>query len=191
MARTREFDDEMLRHASRELFWSHGFANTSIGDISAATKVGNGSIYAAYGSKFDLFFTVLESYCQTRIDIVSAAMSVGDTAEESIREFFDVIVSDCSNQLDRRGCLMLNSIAEFGGRDDRVIELCRTTTDTMERLVSERLAKTRESSPGSPDVELLAAQIILVSQGLIQMSKLQVPREKLAAIADAYCDGLA
>ena len=188
MARTREFDDEMLRRASRELFWSNGFANTSIGDISAATKVGNGSIYAAYGSKFDLFFTILESYCQTRIDIVSAAMSVGSTAEESIREFFDVIVSDCSNQLDRRGCLMLNSIAEFGGRDDRVIELCRTTTDTMERLVSERLADAHEEAL---DVELLAAQIILVSQGLIQMSKLQVPREKLAAIADAYCDGLA
>ena len=191
MARTREFDDAMLRHASRELFWSNGFANTSIGDISAATRVGNGSIYAAYGSKFDLFFTVLESYCQTRIDIVSAAMSVGSTAEESIREFFDVIVSDCSNQLDRRGCLMLNSIAEFGGRDDRVIELCRTTTDTMERLVSERLADAHETSPEAFDVELQAAQIILVSQGLIQMSKLQVPREKLTAIADAYCDGLA
>ncbi|WP_235500949.1 TetR/AcrR family transcriptional regulator [Agreia sp. Leaf244] len=191
MARTREFDDAMLRHASRELFWSNGFANTSIGDISAATRVGNGSIYAAYGSKFDLFFTVLESYCQTRIDIVSAAMAVGSTAEESIREFFDVIVSDCSNQLDRRGCLMLNSIAEFGGRDDRVIELCRTTTETMERLVAERLADASPNSPEVLDVELLASQIILVSQGLIQMSKLQVPREKLAAIADAYCDGLA
>jgi AcrR family transcriptional regulator len=191
MARTREFDDEMLRRASRELFWSNGFANTSIGDISAATKVGNGSIYAAYGSKFDLFFTVLEAYCQTRIDIVSAAMSVGSTAEESIREFFDVIVSDCSSQLDRRGCLMLNSVAEFGGRDDRVITLCRTTTETMERLVSERLADAKEISPEALDAELLASQIILVSQGLIQMSKLDVPRQKLAAIADAYCDGLA
>jgi AcrR family transcriptional regulator len=191
MARTREFDDEMLRHASRELFWSNGFANTSIGDISAATRVGNGSIYAAYGSKFDLFFAILESYCQTRIDIVSAAMSVGSTAAESIREFFDVIVADCSDQRDRRGCLMLNSVAEFGGRDARVIELCRTTTDTMERLVSERLADAHETSPQARDAEVLAAQIILVSQGLIQMSKLQVPREKLSAIADAYCDGLA
>ena len=190
MARTREFDDEMLRHASRELFWSNGFSNTSIGDISAATRVGNGSIYAAYGSKFDLFFTVLEAYCQTRIDIVSTAMSVGGTVEESIREFFDVIVSDCSDQLDRRGCLMLNSIAEFGGKDDRVIELCRTTTETMERLVFERLADAHESSPEALDVELLAAQIVLMSQGLIQMSKLRVPRERLAAIAEAYCDGL-
>ena len=190
MARTREFDDEMLRHASRELFWSNGFSDTSIGDISAATRVGNGSIYAAYGSKFDLFFTVLEAYCQTRIDIVTTAMSVGGTVEESIREFFDVIVSDCSDQLDRRGCLMLNSIAEFGGKDDRVIELCRTTTETMERLVCERLTDAHESSPEALDVELLAAQIVLMSQGLIQMSKLRVPRERLAAIAEAYCDGL-
>jgi AcrR family transcriptional regulator len=176
----------MLRDASRELFWSNGFANTSIGDISAATKVGNGSIYAAYGSKFDLFFTVLESYCQTRIDIVSSAMSVGDTVEESLREFFDVIVSDCANQLGRRGCLMLNSIAEFGGRDERVIELCRATTDAMERRVSERLRAADERSLPGVDVDVLAAQVILVSQGLIQMSRLGTSSDKLAAIADAY-----
>lgn len=191
MARTREFDDEVLRSASRELFWSNGFANTSISDISAVTKVGNGSIYAAYGSKFDLFFTVLESYCRTRIDTVASAMAVGHTAEESIREFFDVIVADCSNQLGRRGCLMLNSIAEFGGRDDRVIALCRTTTDAMERRVAERIEAAIEANEiESLDVELLAAQIILVSQGLIQMSRLGTPREKLTAVADAYIETL-
>jgi AcrR family transcriptional regulator len=181
----------MLRDASRELFWSNGFANTSIGDISAATKVGNGSIYAAYGSKFDLFFTVLESYCQTRIDVVGSAMAAGDTAEESIREFFDVIVADCANQLGRRGCLMLNSIAEFGGRDERVIELCRATTDAMERRVADRLrAAVDERSLHRLDVDVLAAQIVLVSQGLIQMSRLVTPSEKLTSIADAYLETL-
>ncbi|KQM59570.1 TetR/AcrR family transcriptional regulator [Agreia sp. Leaf210] len=191
MARTREFDDEVLRAASRELFWSNGFANTSIGDISAATKVGNGSIYAAYGSKFDLFFTILESYCRTRIDTVASAMSVGHTAAESIREFFDVIVADCANQVGRRGCLMLNSIAEFGGRDERVIALCRTTTDTMERRVARRIeAAIAANEIERVEVDPLAAQIILVSQGLIQMSRLGTPREKLVAVADAYLETL-
>ncbi|SMG25311.1 TetR/AcrR family transcriptional regulator [Agreia pratensis] len=191
MARTREFDDEVLRSASRELFWSNGFANTSVGDISAATKVGNGSIYAAYGSKFDLFFTILESYCRTRIDTVASAMSVGRTAEESIREFFDVIVADCAGQVDRRGCLMLNSIAEFGGRDDRVMALCRTTTDTMEQRVAERIQAAISSNEiDAVDIDMLAAQIILVSQGLIQMSRLGTSREKLAAVADSYIETL-
>jgi AcrR family transcriptional regulator len=191
MARTREFDDEVLRSASRELFWSNGFANTSIGDISVATKVGNGSIYAAYGSKFDLFFAILESYCQTRIDIVASAMSIGHAAEESIREFFDVIVADCANQVGRRGCLMLNSVAEFGGRDERVMALCRTTTDTMERRVADRLqAAVSANEIDAVDIDLLAAQIILVSQGLIQMSRLGTSREKLSAVADAYIETL-
>lgn len=173
------------------MFWSNGFANTSIGDISAATKVGNGSIYAAYGSKFDLFFTILESYCRTRIDTVASAMSVGHTATESIREFFDVIVADCANQVARRGCLMLNSIAEFGGRDERVIALCRTTTDTMERRVARRIeAAIAANEIERVEVDPLAAQIILVSQGLIQMSRLGTPREKLVAVADAYLETL-
>ena len=187
MARPRQFNDEVLRDSAREIFWSNGFDSTSVSDISAATKIGNGSIYAAYGSKFDLFFTVLESYCASRIEIVQTAMDSGATAAESVQNFFGTIVEDCVLQPARRGCLMLNSVAEFGGRDERVVELCRNTTEAMEERVAARLElAVNDGSMQAVDVTVLAAQIVLVSQGLIQMSRLHTPEEKLTAIADAY-----
>jgi hypothetical protein len=86
---------------------------------------------------------------------------------------------------------MLNSVAEFGGRDERVMALCRTTTDTMERRVADRLrAAVSANEIDAVDIDLLAAQIILVSQGLIQMSRLGTSRAKLAAVADAYIETL-
>jgi alanyl-tRNA synthetase len=66
-------------------------------------------------------------------------MDSGATAAESVQNFFGTIVEDCVLQPARRGCLMLNSVAEFGGRDDRVVDLCRNTTEAMEGRVAARL----------------------------------------------------
>ncbi|CAN5202732.1 TetR/AcrR family transcriptional regulator [soil metagenome] len=176
--------------AALGFFWTNGYESTSIESISAATGVGNGSIYAAYGSKRNLFEQVLTAYCGTRVDIVRDAMSEGDTARDSIRRFFDVIVDDCATQPERRGCLMLNTIAEWGGRDAAILELCQRTTRDMEAAVAQRLVA-EKPDVASAEVAVLAAQIIMVSQGLIAMSRLDVSRERMAAIADVYCRSLA
>jgi AcrR family transcriptional regulator len=191
MARTRQFDEVSLRREALGFFWTSGFDATSIETISAATGVGNGSIYAAYGSKRGLFEQVLADYCATRVDIVREAMRAGETLDDSIRRFFDVIVDDCANQPNRRGCLMLNTIAEWGDRDAAILELCQRTTMAMESVVVERIEKGRADAVASADPSILAAQIIMVSQGIIALSKLKTPRDRMAAIADSYRESLA
>jgi AcrR family transcriptional regulator len=190
MARTRQFDEDALTSAALGFFWTNGYESTSIETISTATGVGNGSIYAAYGSKRGLFERVLADYCATRVHIVSDAMAAGETVEQSVRRFFEVIVADCATQPGRRGCLMLNTISEWGDRDAAILELCQRTTRQMEAAVVARMLA--GDSPVAPaDVEILAAQIILVSQGIIALSRLKAPRERMVAIADAYCASLA
>lgn len=191
MARTRQFDEVSLRREALGFFWTRGFDATSIESISAATGVGNGSIYAAYGSKRGLFEQVLGDYCATRVEIVKHAMDGGDTIDASIRRFFAVIVEDCATQPNRRGCLMLNTIAEWSDRDAAILELCQRTTVAMESVVADRLTKSRADAAASADPSILAAQIIMVSQGIIALSKLKTPRERMVAIADSYCDSLA
>lgn len=191
MARTRQFDDVSLRREALGFFWTSGFDATSIETISAATGVGNGSIYAAYGSKRGLFEQVLAAYCATRVDIVRDAMTSGDTLDVAIRRFFDVIVADCATQPHRRGCLMLNTIAEWGDRDAAILELCQRTTAAMESVVADRIVTSRADDASSADPSILAAQIIMVSQGIIALSRLQTPRERMVAIADSYRASLA
>ena len=186
MARPRQFDDISLRTSALEDFRTRGFGGASISDIASASGVGNGSIYAAYGSKLGLFLVVLESYCRTRVDFVRTAMATQGPAGAAVRALLDAVIDDCANQPRRRGCLMLNSIAEFGERSTEVLELCRATTRDMEAVIEERLA---EAGPGTREigpVHVLAAEILLVSQGLIQASRLHAPASELRAIADAY-----
>jgi AcrR family transcriptional regulator len=184
MARPRSFDDDALRAAALQAFWSQGYERTSIGDIAEASGVGNGSIYGAYGSKFGLFLVVFEAYCRSRIDLVGTAMATDGSAADAVRALFDAIIADCAGQPGRRGCLMLNSLAEFGDREPRVLELCQGATTDMQDAIEKRLAEERVAQ--GAELGLLAAQILLVSQGLIQASRLHTPAPELRAVAREY-----
>lgn len=192
MARPRQFDDVSLRTAALENFWSRGFDGASIGDIASTSGVGNGSIYAAYGSKLGLFMVVIEAYCRTRVDLVRTAMATDGPAGAAIGALFDAVIDDCASQPGRRGCLMLNTIAEFGDRSGEVLELCRATTRDMADEIELRLIA--DATSGVREIEsthALATEVLLVSQGLIQASRLHMPADELRTIAGAYADRLA
>ena len=47
MARPRSFDHDHVLHAAERQFRTTGYNGTSVDDISAATGLGRGSLYAA------------------------------------------------------------------------------------------------------------------------------------------------
>jgi AcrR family transcriptional regulator len=195
MARVREFDEQALLAGAQELFWSQGFDDTSIEQVTAATGVGNGSIYAAYGTKIGLFLAVFERYCQQRAQFVDGVVnSASGTEIAAVRAYFDAIIADCASQPNRRGCLMINSIAQLGHRVPEVVTVARKSTERMEASVAARIGvEGRKDFAGldQHQIALLSCHIVLVSQGLIQLSRLGVPAEQLRQVADVSCAMLA
>ena len=63
MARPRSFDEAAVLRAARDKFWSSGYAGTKVDDIAAATGLGKGSLYGAFGDKHALFLRVYDDYC--------------------------------------------------------------------------------------------------------------------------------
>ena len=51
MARPRSFDPDHVLHAAERQFRTSGYNGTSVDDISAATGLGRGSLYAAFDGK--------------------------------------------------------------------------------------------------------------------------------------------
>jgi AcrR family transcriptional regulator len=185
MARPRQFDEPALLDAAIELFWTRGYAGTSIGDVARAATLGNGSIYAAYESKDGLYVSAVTRYCDRLTEMVRTAMEgrSGDVAA-SMREYLELIICDCISQPGRRGCLMLNSLMLLDQVPSLRAVIDRTTRG-LETLVEERLVRDLDGSSSGVDVATLAAYCVTLSQGLIQRSRLGHEPSELRGIADA------
>lgn len=195
MGRLRGFDENAFVDTARELFWSDGYSETSIEKIAVATGVGNGSIYAAFGSKKDLYLAALRRYCENLRSTVAEAMSgcTGDI-RTSLRTYLELIICDCVNQPGRRGCLMLNSIA-LVDRLPEIRPIIVATNSELEAAVTQRLDRDVASLGGQQhvgvDTAVLSAHFVALSQGLIQRSRLGDDPGVLRAIADGAVRQLA
>ncbi|WP_084528939.1 TetR/AcrR family transcriptional regulator [Nocardia crassostreae] len=192
MARPRRFDESGLLDVATEMFWSKGFDNTSVEDVSQASGVGNGSIYAAYGNKRGLFLAAFERYCDRRARFVrDTALAAPGSARSAVRTLFQAVIDDCAAQPGRRGCLMINSIAELSARIPEVAILANRCTGAMEYGVAERLRPAaRDADVDESTLAALSANIVVVAQGLIQLSRLDIPAQRLRDIAEVSCAAL-
>lgn len=185
MGRPRQFDESGLLDAATELFWAQGFDDTSVEDVSRATGVGNGSIYGAYGNKRGLFLAAFERYCERRAKFVrDTVVSAPGSTRAAVRALFAAIIDDCISHPDQRGCLMINSIAQLGTRVPEVIAIGARTTTAMEEGVAERLRRAADGSLDEAALSAHSANIVVVAQGLIQLSRLGITRQRLDEIAD-------
>jgi AcrR family transcriptional regulator len=62
MPRKPNFDKDDLITRARDLFWRQGWAGTSMKDIEKTLALNPGSIYAAFGSKEELYSLALDKY---------------------------------------------------------------------------------------------------------------------------------
>ena len=189
MTRPRQFDEELLLESAQDRFWASGYDRTSIDDISRASGVGNGSIYAAYGSKLALFLVVFRRYCAQRVALVESVIDAHDSGFESaVANYLEQIILDCGSHPDHRGCLMLNSLSDLALRFPEVVEVGRESMTAMERIVTARVLRAVEAGEldlTPREAEALGAHIVLVSQGLIQMDRIGVDGAHLREIASA------
>jgi AcrR family transcriptional regulator len=83
IGRPREFDRDAALEAAMLLFWRKGFAATSMNDLCDAMGVRSPSLYAAFGSKEELYLEAMEHYLQTQ-GAVWNKLAEGETARAGI-----------------------------------------------------------------------------------------------------------
>lgn len=157
--------------AAIELFWVRGYRATSLSDLSSATGVANGSLYQAWGSKWELFLAAFRRYCARRVDLVSEAVA-GEHADAAAAaaDFFDAIIADCRAYPDRRGCLMINTMAELGASPE-IAHISNAAVTRMDRVVAEGLASASGLDSRHPEVVASACHLVAVSQAVIQFTR--------------------
>lgn len=121
MARPRKFDEDVVVAAARDEFWRRGYTATSIDDLTAATGLGKGSLYGAFGDKHALYLRALDEYIATSIDVVRAQLrDPAHTARDRIVHHIRAQAKAIAADTGLRGCMMAKSAAELAATDDAV-----------------------------------------------------------------------
>jgi TetR/AcrR family transcriptional regulator, transcriptional repressor for nem operon len=121
VARPRTFDERDVVAAARDEFWSRGYAATSVDDLTAATGLGKGSLYGAFGDKHALYLRALDDYITSSLDGVRAQLrDPASSAYERLVRHIRAQVKALAADKSRRGCMMAKSAAELAATDDAV-----------------------------------------------------------------------
>jgi len=117
VARPREFDEQQVIAAAKEVFWRHGYEATGLDALERATHLSRSSVYAAFGSKQSLFREAIREYDDTFVDSLLGHVEAPGAGPADAQQFFAEIGSMFRGDLGSRGCLIVNSIGELAGRD--------------------------------------------------------------------------
>src|SRR5258708_33993834 len=82
--RPRAFDREVALDRALRLFWTQGFEGTSISDLTDALDINPPSLYAAFGSKEELFREALGLYWRPYGLPVERAIAEEKTALDAV-----------------------------------------------------------------------------------------------------------
>jgi TetR/AcrR family transcriptional repressor of nem operon len=187
MARPRSFDEADVVEAARDQFWTRGYSATSVDDLTAATGLGKGSLYGAFGDKHSLFVRALDDYCATANDRVSAQLrQPGIPAIDRLADHVRAMVADVIADTERRGCLMARSAAELGGADvdvDRIVgeSLRRWRSDLVDCLVE---AQGDGAITAEADPQALATMLLGLIRGFEVLRKGGVQPAQLRAAGE-------
>jgi AcrR family transcriptional regulator len=117
VARPREFDERKVIAAAKEVFWRRGYEATGLDDLERATRLSRSSVYAAFGSKRQLFEAAIAEYQETFIQSLLGRVEAPGAAPADAQAFFAEIGFMFRGELGDRGCLLINAIGELVGRD--------------------------------------------------------------------------
>ncbi len=181
MARPREFDYEQVMDKAVEAFWRKGYEATSIQDLVDATGLHRGSLYAAFGSKQELFLTVLDRYNHVVVTRLLELLENEPTGKTGIRLFFATVIEHVLTAGPLRGCLVTNSAVERGLSCQ---ETAYKVAACLERLEAGFLRSLdRMSAAGelrnTSDRRALARHLTSLLQGLLVMGKVRPEAEVL------------
>lgn len=84
--RPRTFDPDTALRQALDVFWERGYEGTSLSDLAAAMGIASASIYAAFGSKEELFRKVMLLYGATTGEPPQRALREHPDTREAIHE---------------------------------------------------------------------------------------------------------
>lgn len=185
MARPREFDRDKALMKARDAFWTRGYEGTSMADLVAELGIASARIYAAFGSKEDLFREAVGLYETREGGFVDRALAEEPTAQRAVARILRDAVKVYTRQGKPWGCMVVSAATNCAAENIRLQDWLAERRHRQTDAIAERLRRAVvEGEIADTDVERLADYLTAVMHGLSVQARDGVPATRLAALCD-------
>jgi AcrR family transcriptional regulator len=182
--RPRAFDREEALNAAGQRFRTHGFAATSLDDLSEATGVNRPSLYAAFGDKRAMYLAALgrtEAWLTESFDgLLEAKLPLYEAVERMLRYSINIYLS---GEKGPSGCIALNTATAEAVTDPEIRAALGRVLALEDAKVEAILAQA-----GSPSPAAHAAIVTGMLHSLSIRARAGETKEAMVAMAQACAD---
>lgn len=182
--RPREFDRTEALNQAMKIFWQKGYTATSMNDLYEAMGIKSPSLYAAFGSKEDLYEEVLLHYEQSVAPVIWGPMTTESSPRQAVWRWLECSASMLTQTDMPHGCMVTLSAVGSEG-NERLGQLVRRMRTAGNALLKARLVQAQKQGdlPASVDAEALTHLYISIQQGMSIQARDGASRETLLSIA--------
>jgi AcrR family transcriptional regulator len=186
--RPRQFDDTEALEAAMQVFWRNGFRGASMAELTAAMGINKPSLYAAFGSKEELYLKALEHYGVTRAAAHAEILEADVPLREAMTTFLKTAIQRNCDKTQPGGCYVVNALADCGTEStpELVAEATQAAFRATHALLKTRFqrAKLEGELPGDADIAALAGFFCAVLTGMSVMARNGSGKQALMAVAE-------
>ena len=161
MARPRSFEIDDAEAALLGVFWAKGYEGSAVRDLCTATGQRTASLYAAFGDKDAMFHASMQRYLRW----IEGELTPAEDGAAGVRHILETTCRLTHADVARRGCLIINAVAERENLSPQANATTRQSFDRLRDLIRQQVWASFDTEPpaGAEDmVNLLVAATVSI-----------------------------
>ncbi|WP_171013946.1 TetR/AcrR family transcriptional regulator [Chitinivorax sp. B] len=184
--RPRVFDRERALAAAMRLFWQHGFEGTSMAQLTDAMQINPPSLYAAFGSKDNLYRETLSHYLAEYGRLLVETLNTEGDGRQAMHHMLRTAAALFTDTSHPSGCMVSNAAVHCAAENARLAELLTQHRTHARNLIQARLAQAQQAGElsSTADIPHLATYFAMVIQGMALQARDGADRATLEQLGD-------
>ncbi|OAT18062.1 MULTISPECIES: TetR/AcrR family transcriptional regulator [Buttiauxella] len=166
--RPRNFDRDKALVRALGVFWRCGYEPASVGELCRVMDINPPSLYAAFGSKAQLFMEAVNYYERTFWDEPWERMRQEENVYDAIHNFFEEAAVILTSQEAPCGCLVVLAAINVSPDSKDVYDAVKALREEGRIYFRERLEAGKQAGhlPSDTDVDGLALTLNTLLEGM-------------------------